>query len=575
MKTFLKFIKPYWGLVVLTILFVALQSFSDLILPDVNAAVIDQGVMQGDITLILTKGLWMVGLSVIVGAASLASSYFSAKLGMVYGRDVRSALFQKIQTFSQQDMDEFGTATLITRNTNDVNHMQMMIQMLLRTILTTPIMLIGGIIMAAKQDPKLTIIMACLIPVVLFIMVYIGKKGHPMFKLEQAQVDRMNEVLREQLSGVRVIRAFVRTPYEEKRYATANEEMRRVASRAQMVMTVMMPATTLIMNFATLFAYWVGAKRIDAGIMQVGALTAFVTYLSQILMSVGATSMLFNMVPRAITSVGRVEKILNHVPSVSDDAAEAQDFGTFQSLEFRHVDFAYPGAARKVLEDISFVTRPGETTAIIGSTGSGKSTLVNLLPRIYDVTGGEILINGKDIRTVPQQQLRAYLGYVPQKAFLFDGTVASNLCYGKPDATEEEMWKALEIAQGKSFVEDKPGRLESSISQSGSNVSGGQRQRLAIARAVIRHPAIYIFDDSFSALDFKTDANLRRALESETKDAAVLIVAQRVTTVMNANRIIVLDEGRIVGQGTHHELMETCSVYKEIVLSQLSEEEVA
>ena len=575
MKTFLKFIKPYWGLVALTIFFVALQSFSDLILPDMNATIIDQGVMKGNTGLILTRGGIMIGLSILVGAATLATSYCSSKMSMLYGRDVRSALFYKIQSFSQQDMDEFGTATLITRNTNDVNQMQMMIQMVLRTILTTPIMLIGGVIMAAKQDPKLTIIMVCIIPVVAIMMVFIGKKAHPMFRLQQTQVDRMNEVLREQLSGVRVIRAFVRTPYEEKRYQTANEEMRRVATRAQVVMTIMMPATTIIMNFATLFAYYMGAVRIDSGVMQVGALTAFVTYLMQILMSVSMTSMLFNMIPRAITSVERVDKILNHQPSVTDDAVQAEDFGTFQSLEFRNVDFAYPGAARKVLENISFTTHPGETTAIIGSTGSGKSTLVNLLPRLYDVTGGEILINGKDIRTVPQNKLRSYLGYIPQKAFLFDGTIASNLCYGKPDATEEEMWHALEISQGKSFVEDKPGQLQSSISQSGSNVSGGQRQRLAIARAVIRRPAIYIFDDSFSALDFKTDAKLRQALEDETKDAAVLIVAQRVTTVMNAHQIIVLDEGKVVGLGTHKELMQTCEVYKEIVLSQLSEEEVA
>ena len=577
MKTFLKFIKPYWGLVLLTVLFVALQSFADLILPDVNATIIDQGVMRNNIPLIIKNGVYMIVVSIIVGAASLASSYFSSKMSMLYGRDIRSSLFYKIQQFSQQDMDEFGTATLITRNTNDVNQMQMMLQMLLRTILTTPIMLIGGIIMAAKQDPKLTLIMLCIIPVVTFLMVYIGKKGHPMFKLQQTQVDRMNEVLREQLSGVRVIRAFVRTPYEEKRYQTANEEMKRVATRAQVTMTIMMPATTIIMNFATLFAYWMGAQRINAGIMEIGALTAFVTYLAQILMSVSATSMLFNMIPRAITSIERVNKILNHEPSVSDAAVEAEDFGSegFQSLEFRSVDFSYPGAARKVLEDISFVTRPGETTAIIGSTGSGKSTLVNLIPRIYDVTGGQILINGRDIRTVPQEKLRTYLGYIPQTAFLFDGTIASNLRHGKADATEEEMWHALEIAQGKNFVEDKAGQLESEISQSGSNVSGGQRQRLAIARAVIRKPAIYIFDDSFSALDFKTDANLRKALAAETKDAAVLIVAQRVTTVMHANRIVVLDEGKVVGLGTHKELLETCPVYKEIVLSQISEEEVA
>jgi ATP-binding cassette subfamily B protein len=422
---------------------------------------------------------------------------------------------------------------------------------------------------------QLSGIMVVVVPIIAIMLVVITKKSHPWFKKQQNQVDVLNGVLREKLSGIRVIRAFVRADYEEERYDRENKEMLRIAVRANKLMTVMMPMVTLIMNMATLAAYYFGAIRIDNGAMEIGALTAFVTYLMQILMSVMMSSMMMNMIPRAMTSIGRINEVLDYEPSIKDTVTEEKLLGTFQSLEFRDVSFHYPEADRPVLEHISFVTKPGETTAIIGSTGSGKSTLVNLIPRIYDTTEGQILINGVDIRTLPQEELRKHLGVVPQKALLFDGTVASNLQYGKEDATVDEMWDALEVAQGKDFVTQMPGGLEAPISQGGANVSGGQRQRLAIARAIIRKPDVYIFDDSFSALDFKTDAKLRQALSKETQGAAVLIVAQRVTTVLGADRIIVLDEGKIAGMGTHAELMETCQVYKEIVLSQLSAEEVA
>ena len=575
MKTFLKFLKPYTAWVVLTVVFIAAQSFSDLFLPDLNASVIDKGVMQGDMGAVLYYGLLMLVVAIIVGLCTLGTTYFSTKASLAYGRDMRKALFTKVQAFSQSDLDKFGTPSLITRTTNDINQIQQMMQMLLRTMITTPILLFGGIVMCIKQSPKLSLILVVVVPIIAVIAVYSMKKSHPWFKKQQKQVDLLNQLLREKLSGIRVVRAFVRQDYEEKRYDKANKDMVTIAIRGHLYMTAMMPLVSLFMNFATLAAYYLGAIEIQAGGFEIGKLTAFVTYLTQILMSVTMSSMMMNMIPRAATSIGRINEILNHEPSIQDEGAEDKKLGAFQGLEFRDVSFSYPEAGRPVLEHISFRTGPGETTAIIGSTGSGKSTLINLIPRIYDASEGQILINGVDIRNVSQAELRSHLGVVPQKALLFDGTISSNLRYGKADATEEDMWHALEVAQGKDFVEKMNGQLSASISQGGSNVSGGQRQRLAIARAIIRRPDVYIFDDSFSALDFKTDAKLRAALSQETQGAAVLIVAQRVTTVLGADRIIVLDEGKIAGIGKHKELMETCPVYKEIVLSQLSEEEVA
>lgn len=576
MRNFLKFLKPYKWWVLLTIVFIALQSLSDLYLPDLNATIIDEGVMKGDVGTILLFGGVMLLVALLVGVCTLGTTYFSTKASLAYGRDMRLALFTKVQSFSQSDLDHFGTPSLITRTTNDVNQLQQMMQMLLRTIITTPILLIGGIIMCLKQNVELSVILLFIIPIIAVVVIFTTRKSHPWFRKQQKQVDVLNQVLREKLSGIRVIRAFVRTDYEEQRYDRENKEMYRIAVHAHKLMTALMPLVSLVMNCATLAAYYLGALRIDSMGMEIGALTAFVTYLAQILMSVMASSMMMNMIPRAMTSIGRISEVLDYEPSIQDtDQAERTELGAFESLEFRDVSFHYPEADRPVLEHISFTTRPGEITAIIGSTGSGKSTLVNLIPRIYDTTSGEILINGRDIKTLSQAQLREHLGVVPQKALLFDGTVASNLQYGKQDATEEEMWHALEVAQGKDFVSQMPSGLSSSISQGGSNVSGGQRQRLAIARAIIRRPDVYIFDDSFSALDFKTDAKLRQALAKETKEAAVLIVAQRVTTVLNADRIVVLEEGKVAGIGTHKELMESCQVYKEIVLSQLSAEEVA
>ena len=575
MKNFIRFLKPYKLMVFITIVFIVAQSLSDLFLPDLNASIIDKGVMQGDIGKVIQYGAVMLAVAILVGACNLGTTFFSTRTGLAYGRDMRLALFTKVQAFSQSDLDHFGTPSLITRTTNDVNQLQMMVQMMLRTIITTPIMLIGGIVMCIKQDLRLSAILLFIVPIIAVVVIFTTTKSHPWFKRRQTQVDLLNQIMREKLTGIRVIRAFVRADYEEARYDEANREMLRIGLTSEKIMMALMPVVTLVMNAATLTAYYMGAIRIDAGGMQIGALTAFINYLMMILMSVTMSAMMMNMIPRAMTSVNRISAILDYEPSIRDNGTHTGDIGAFRSLEFRDVSFHYPEADRPVLEHISFVTKPGETTAIIGSTGSGKTTLVNLIPRIYDATEGQVLINGIDIRDLPQKDLRKHLGIVPQKALLFDGTVASNLRYGKEDATEEEMWHALEVAQGKDFVSEMPQKLESSISQGGANVSGGQRQRLAIARAIIRRPDVYVFDDSFSALDFKTDARLRQALASETQGAAVLIVAQRVTTVLGADRIIVLDEGKVVGMGTHKELMETCQVYREIVLSQLSAEEVA
>ncbi len=581
MKLILEHLKPHRFLVVVVILLVTASSFSDLILPDLNATIIDEGVVAGNLSVVYKYGAIMLGLAILMGGLSLLNSYCSAKLGASFGRDLRKTIFSKVQTFSQADVDEFGAATLITRNTNDVNSLQMTVQMALRVVLTTPITLIGSIVMALRQDVSLSVILLFVVPIVAITVVLITSKTRPMFSKMQKQVDKLNQVLREQLSGVRVIRAFVRTKYEEDRYKAANRDMYTIATRAHRFMSLMMPVMMLVMQGASLAAYYFGAQRIDHGQMQIGNLTAFITYMTHILFTIRMCSMIFNMIPRAMTSAGRITLIVNKEPSIDDSAMERDADGKpleinhFDSLEFRDVSFAYPGTSKPVVNHVSFTALPGETTAIIGSTGSGKSSLVNLIPRFYDVTEGAILLNGHDIRHYPQDTLRKAMGIVPQKSFLFEGTVASNLLYGKSDATEEEMWHALEVAQGKDFVSEKPGRLESEISQGGTNVSGGQRQRLSIARAVIRHPSIYIFDDSFSALDFKTDAALRMALQKETTDATVFIVAQRVTTVMGADRIIVLDEGKVAGIGKHKELMETCPVYKEIILSQLSEEEVA
>lgn len=567
-------LKPYVGLIVVTVIFTALQSMSDLWLPDLNASIINDGVLQGDISTILYYGAIMLVAAVLVGVCTLGNTFFSTKSTQSFARDLRKAMFERVQSFSKQDIDKFGTPSLITRTTNDVNMLQQMMQMVLHTMITTPILFIGGIVMCLKQDVKLSVILVFVIPMIILMTVFAMLRSRPWFQNMQKQVDVLNRILREQLSGIRVIRAFVRTTSEEERYERANKEMKNISVHAHWIMSALMPIVTLVINIAVVVAYYMGTIRIENGSMPIGNLIAFVTYLTQILGSIMMSSMMMNMIPRASASIHRINEVLLTEPSIPNEGQKAV-FQTFESLTFDQVTFSYPGAATPVLENVSFTVKAGETVAIIGATGSGKSTLLNLIPRIYDVTQGAICINGIDIRSMSQEELRKRMGVVPQKALLFDGTVASNLQYGKLDATKDEMKHALETAQGLEFVMEMPEGLNEKISQGGSSVSGGQRQRLAIARALIRKPELLLFDDSFSALDFKTDAKLRQALREDTENAAVLIVAQRVTTVMNADCIIVLDEGKIAGMGTHQQLMENLEIYREIVRSQMNEGEVA
>lgn len=575
MTKLMRFLKPYWVQVVIVVVLLVGQTIANLYLPDINAQIINEGVVNGDIGFILQKGGLMLLVSILVLVLMICATYFSSKTAMSLGRDLRKGIFSKVSGFSQTEIDKFGTPSLITRTTNDVQQIQQVVMMFLNIMASAPIMLIGGVIMAIRQDAPLSISIAIIVPVLAIVAGTLMVKTMPLFKSMQKKLDRLNQVVREKLSGVRVIRAFIRTDFEEKRYDDANKDLTGTSLRVNRMMAVLMPSITLVMYLSTVAIIWFGGQRINSGDMPIGNLTAFLTYIMQILMSVMMSAMMFIMIPRAAASAERVNEVLETEPSIQDTPDSTIPEKTSAVLRFRDVTFTYPQAEAPVLSGLDFEVRPGTTTAVIGSTGSGKSTLVNLIPRFYDVTKGSIEIGGVDIRSMPQKTLREKIGFVPQKAFLFVGTVASNLRYGRENATEEELWHALEVAQGRDFVQEIEEKLEAPISQGGTNVSGGQRQRLAIARALIKKPDIYVFDDSFSALDFKTDAKLREALKDETKNSAVIIVAQRVSTIMNADQIIVLDRGTVAGMGTHKELMESCEVYREIVYSQLSEEEIA
>ena len=568
-------LKPFTIPVIVILLLVAGQAVAELYLPSLFADIVNFGVVRGDIPHILRVGGIMLLVTLVDAAFAVATAWLSARVSMGFGRDLRRMVFSHVEGFSLHEFDIIGTPSLITRTTNDITQVQMFTMMLMRMIIMSPIMAVGGVIMAYQLDAKLTWVLAVVIPVIAAVVILTASRAMPMFRTIQARIDRINLVLREGLTGVRVIRAFNRVQHETQRFDAANLDLTSISIRVNKLMAVMMPAMMLLMNLTAVAIIWFGARRIDLGEMQVGSLMAFIQYAIQILFSLLMLSFLFIMLPRASASSARINEVMSIVPGIRDlpgARAAAREHG---HLEFRNVTFAYPGAEEPAVRDISFDAKPGEVTAIIGGTGSGKSTLVNLIPRFYDAASGSIRVDGIDIREMPQETLRATLGFVPQKAVLFNDTIAGNIRYGREDATDEEVAHAAETAQALSFILAMPEGFQSTIAQGGANLSGGQKQRIAIARALVRKPEIYIFDDTFSALDFKTDAQLRSALRRETSEATVIIVAQRVNTVMDADRIIVLDDGRVVGAGRHRELIRTCEVYREIVSSQLSEEELA
>ena len=560
----------------LVMVLLIVQVLGSLYLPELNARIINDGVAAGDTGVIVSIGAWMLLVSLGVGVAAIAGVYYASRTAMSIGRDMRSQQFRAVQSFSLREMNTLGAPSLITRNTNDVQQVQMFTQVALTIMITAPLTAIGAFIMAIRQDGPLSLLLAVILPVMVILIGLIMVRAVPLFRSMQVKIDRINLVLRENLTGIRVIRAFVRTEHEEQRFEGANADLTDTALKVQRLFALLMPALMLVMNLSSVSVVWFGGHRVADGQMPVGNLMAFMAYLMQILMSVMMATMVLVMLPRAAASSERINEVLKVQPAVHDPATSVPaDVSARGTVEFRDVVFGYPGADDPVLRGISFTARPGQTTAIIGSTGSGKSTLVNLIPRLYDVTGGAVLVDGVDVRDRTRSELWASIGLVPQKAFLFSGTIADNLRFGGPEATADQMWEALEIAQGAQFVRELAEGLDAPIEQGGANVSGGQRQRLAIARALVRKPSVYVFDDSFSALDYATDARLRAALRGPTRDACVIVVAQRVATIRQAEQILVLDEGELVGIGTHGELMDTCQTYREIVLSQLSAEEAA
>ncbi|MBT2382426.1 ABC transporter ATP-binding protein [Streptomyces sp. ISL-11] len=569
------YLRPYSKPIALVVLLQLVQTLATLYLPTLNADIIDNGVVQGDTGYILELGGWMLGVSVVQIVCAVGAVYFGARTAMALGRDLRGAVFDRVQSFSAREVGRFGAPSLITRTTNDVQQVQMLVLMSFTLMVSAPIMCVGGIVMALNQDVPLSALLLVIVPVLGTIVSLIIWRMRPIFRGVQERIDTVNRVLREQITGIRVIRAFVRDTHERERFRSANTELMDVSLRAGRLMSLMFPTVMLVVNLSSVAVLWFGGHRIDGGHMEIGALTAFLSYLMQILMAVMMATFMFMMVPRAEVCAERVQEVLATHSSVVPPAAPVTELRRAGHLELSGVEFRYPGAEEPVLKDVSLVARPGEITAVIGSTGSGKSTLLGLVPRLFDATGGSVLVDGVDVRELDPVLASETVGFVPQKPYLFSGTVASNLRYGKPDASDEELWRALETAQAREFVEDMELGLQAPIAQGGSNVSGGQRQRLAIARALVRRPEIYLFDDSFSALDYATDARLRAALARETEDATVVIVAQRVSTIRDAHRIVVLDEGRVVGTGTHTELMTSNDTYREIVLSQLTEEEAA
>jgi ATP-binding cassette subfamily B protein len=574
---FRTYLRPYVGPLVLVIALLLVQAIGNLYLPDLNAEIINNGVARGDNDYILRTGALMLGVTALLGVAAVIGVYWGARVAMGFGRDLRSAIFAKVETFSQVEVNRFGPASLITRNTNDVQQVQTVVFMGLTILISAPILIVGGVIMALRTDVALSGLLVVVLPLMAAVIGLVMSRAVPLFRAVQEKLDRINQVMRETLSGVRVIRAFVRTTHEEQRFDTASRDLFDTSLRVTRLFALTIPTMTAIFNLSTVAVIWFGAIRVNDGALSIGNLTAFMQYLAQILFAVLTAVFMFILIPRGAVSAGRIREVLDTEPMIREPERPVSptDPARRGEVVFNDVEFGYPGAEEPVLRAIAFRAGPGETTAIVGSTGSGKSTLINLIPRFYDATGGSVEVDGVDVRAMALEDLWQRIGIVPQKAFLFAGTVASNLRFGDENATDDDLWHALDIAQAKGFVEEMEGGLEAPITQGGSNLSGGQRQRLAIARALVKKAGIYIFDDSFSALDFSTDARLRAALEREVGWATLIIVAQRVGTIMKADRIVVVDGGRIVGIGTHRELLADNETYREIVYSQMSEKEAA
>lgn len=572
-KLLVEYLRPHRTLLLAVVVFQLAQSIASLYLPTLNADIIDEGVAKANIGYILSLGGVMLAITLLQIVCAVIAVYFAAKAAMGVGRDLRGAIFKRVGEFSEQEVTKFGAPSLITRSTNDVQQVQQLVLMSATTLVTAPMLSIGGVIMAIRQDVQLSWLIAVAVPVLLIAVGLLTARMVPLFRKMQKRIDTVNRVLREQLTGIRVVRAFVREDIETGRFARANEDVTDTALRAGRLMALAFPVVMLVLNVSSVAVIWFGSFRIQDGSMQVGTLIAFLSYLIQILMSVMMATFMAVMIPRAAVSADRIGEVLRTESSVRPPANPLSSEVRRGELEMRDVGFAYPGADQPVLSGISFTARAGQTTAIIGSTGSGKTTLVNLMPRLFDATSGSVRMDGVDVRELHPDLLWGHIGLVPQRPYLFSGTVRSNLLYGKPDATEDELWTALEIAQAKEFVERMDEGLDAPISQGGTNVSGGQRQRLAIARALVKRPELYIFDDSFSSLDTGTDARLRQALKRSTAGATLVIIAQRVSSIVDADQILVLDDGRIVGRGTHRELLETSETYREIVSSQLAAEE--